>query len=391
MKKAFTLVEMLIVVVVVVTLMTMTFRLGSISGSSSARNTTVARLQKLENCLSGYYAAFGTYPPVRLHGQRNPYLTVSSHGIQNSDGQENRSIFNWDADKFRRGEPNENEKKAWEQVNAACKSQPVDCQFPFPEGYGEFVDAHVELLQSEAADSDSLSEARKQVFAAGWDDGVSKNIGRFGSYQDKTEWRDLQLFKFGLMSFLLPRYLVMMKSDRSLYEDYAQWLDNNKLPCNPMTGQKYSNWGQVCNKSTSKMKSDLAQVANIPSQAVCARWMPNLEGIVQTPHQTTLFGVNLTDESGGGWSADKLEIYSPGSFDDDSTSGQYMLDFCTVRDGWGNEFYYYSPAPYQGYTLWSAGQNGRTFPPWISREELGSAENACVGAWIEDDIVNMSH
>ena len=68
MRKAFTLVEMLIVVVVLVTLMTITFRLGAINTTSSYRNTTISRLQRLENCLSGYYAAFGCYPNVKLHG-----------------------------------------------------------------------------------------------------------------------------------------------------------------------------------------------------------------------------------------------------------------------------------------------------------------------------------
>ena len=71
MKRAFTLIEMLIVVAVMVTLMSMVFRLTSIGGSATARNVTVSRLQRLENCLSGYYAAFGTYPPVKLHGTRD--------------------------------------------------------------------------------------------------------------------------------------------------------------------------------------------------------------------------------------------------------------------------------------------------------------------------------
>jgi prepilin-type N-terminal cleavage/methylation domain-containing protein len=79
MKKGFSLVEMLIVVTVLVTLMAITFRLRAIGGSSSHRNTTVSRLQRLENCLSGYYAAFGTYPPVKLHGSRNYKLAVSAH------------------------------------------------------------------------------------------------------------------------------------------------------------------------------------------------------------------------------------------------------------------------------------------------------------------------
>ena len=135
MKKGFTLVEMLVVVVVVVTLMTMTFKLGSINGSSSKRTTTISRLQKLENCLSGYYAAFGTYPPVALHGSRNPFLTVSSHGIQNQDGKENKNILGWNAETFRQWIASDrdgkyyqsDEVRAWDQVKAACQAQPVDC------------------------------------------------------------------------------------------------------------------------------------------------------------------------------------------------------------------------------------------------------------------------
>ena len=399
MKKGFTLVEMLVVVVVVVTLMTMTFKLGSINGSSSKRTTTISRLQKLENCLSGYYAAFGTYPPVALHGSRNPFLTVSSHGIQNQDGKENKNIFGWDAEKFREwissGRDGKyyqsDEDRAWDQVKAACQAQPVDCQYPFPDGYGEYVEAQSEIMREEAANSSSLSTSRKSVLIAGFDDGVSKNIGRFGSYRDKVDWRELQLFKFGLMSFLLPRYLVMMGADRSIYEDYSQWTGNNRLPCNPMTGLPFPSWGQVCNDSTSKQKSQLARVANIPSQAVCARWMPNLENIVYTPHWRKVFGIEIKEHNASGFSLTTCPIYSPGSFDEDSSSGQYMLDFCTVRDGWDNEFFYYSPAPHQNYVLWSSGPNERTFPPWISREGLGQRANECVGAWIDDDIVNMSH
>ena len=60
MKKGFTLVEMLIVVVVLVTLMTITFRLTSLGRDQTDRNKTIARLQRLENALSGYYAAFGS-------------------------------------------------------------------------------------------------------------------------------------------------------------------------------------------------------------------------------------------------------------------------------------------------------------------------------------------
>ena len=387
---------MLIVVVVLVTLMTMTFRLSSLGGDSSRRNRTIAYLQRLENCLSGYYAAFGTYPPVALHGYRNPWLTVSSHGIQNDKGNENRNIFDWDADKFRAGDLSSGEKeaeyKAWLQVSAACKAQPVDCAFPFPQQYGDYVDAKSAQMQKYVAEHPGeFSQAERTKFSAGFDDGVSRNIGRFSQYEDKTEWKDVQLFQFGLMSYLLPRYLIMMNANESLYEDQAQWTENNTLPCNALTGNKFSSWREVCDRSSSDNRTDLATVANIPSHAVCARWMANLEGIVTTPRRNlSAFGVSLASPYDG-FNPRNMQIYTPGGFDQDTTAGQYVLDSCTVLDGWEDNFFYYSPAPYQSYVIWSAGKNGRTFPPWIAREELDSNANKCIGAWTEDDIVSMSH
>ena len=394
MRKAFTLVEMLIVVVVLVTLMTITFRLGAVNTTSAQRNTTVTRLQKLENCLSGYYAAFGSYPPVAQHGSYNFYLTVDDHGMQNMDGEENQNLWGWDPDEFRKGARKEEEEAAWAQVQAACRTQPVGCAFPFRKEYGDYVTAWSDQLKDEAAADKDLDEKKKAMFAAGFDDGVSQNIGRFSRYSDLTDWREVQLFKFGLMSFLLPRYLIMMRSDESLYSDYAQWKGNNSMPSDPLTGQPYTSWRKVWDDANKdRDTTDYARVANIPSQAVCARWMPNLADTVWTSRGLTVFGVDIADESGGVFTLGNSAgmIHSPGGFSESSTSGQYMLDFCTVRDGWYNEFYYYSPPPYQTYTLWSAGPNGHTFPPWVSREGLDSKANKCISAWVEDDIVNMSH
>ena len=381
---------MLIVVVVIVTLMTMTFKLSSINGANSKRNTTVSRLQRVENCLSGYYAAFGTYPPVGLHGSRNPFLKVSTHGIQNLDGDENREIFNWDPEKFRRGDWDKNENEAWQQVQAACRSQPVSCKFPFPRNYGDVVQAHSEQLMAEAEESGSMSQERKAMFAAGFDDGVTSNLGRFNPYQKDSDWRELQLFQFGLMSFLLPRYRVMMQSDDTLYDDFAQWKANNDLPCDPIDGGKFRDWKRVCHYAQSTMRSDLKHIDNIPSQAQCARWLPNLAGTVYSPHSIKVYGVDLLDSEDGGFTTE-TEIYSPGGYDNESTAQQYVLDFCTIRDGWWHEIFYYSPPPYQTYVVWSAGANNRTFPPWIARDKLGQKENQCIGAWIEDDIMSMSH
>ena len=141
---------MLIVVTVLVTLMAITFRLGSIGGPSSHRNATVARLQRLENCLSGYYAAFGTYPPVKLHGSRNYRLSVSAHGIQNVDGEEQDLNWSW-ADNSDRN--SQEELDDWEKVKAACKAQPVDCRFPYPEGFSDYVNAISTDLQEGASEA----------------------------------------------------------------------------------------------------------------------------------------------------------------------------------------------------------------------------------------------
>ena len=53
MKRGFTLIEMMVVIAVLVTLMAMTFRIGNVSADAEAHTMTVARMQRLENCLSG--------------------------------------------------------------------------------------------------------------------------------------------------------------------------------------------------------------------------------------------------------------------------------------------------------------------------------------------------
>ncbi len=377
MKKGFTLLEMLIVIVILAVLMGIIFRLSSIGTDSSRRATTIYRLQCLENCLSGYYAAFGSYPPVQRHGSPSPYLRVDGHGIQSDET--NESIYNDNAD-------------SWDQIEAACRSQPVACNFPFPEGYKDHIRAVSESLKERLESGDEemegLSEKRKQSLMAGFDE-ASSNTGRFSGSKDKPDWRDIQLFRFGLMSYLLPRYLVMMNG-ADAYMDFAQWSDNNTKPSDPFSGTPFNSW--------SDMKTDLengdakkrAAIANIPSQAVCARWMPNLAGMCRANRKHTLFGIEISPavtwvHAGNPY----IHLYSPGG--SESYQDQYVLDTVTVVDGWDVEFFYYSPSPHQKYTLWSSGPNKRTFPPWISRASLGDSENKCVAEWTHDDIIHMSN
>lgn len=396
MKKGFTLVEMLIVVTVLITLMGMVFRLGSMGSDSTRRNVTISRLQRVENCLSGYYAAFGSYPPVKLHGTRNIYAKANSHGIQ-SDEEENTDLWSWSSI----GEAKE--VAAWNQVEAACRAQPVDACFPFPDGYSQRIKIVSDALAQKANSGDSRYKAYwsspevKAVYNAGFSDASSENIGRFNPYKDDVEWNKVQLFKFGLMSFLLPRYLVMMNGDQSFF-DYAQWTGNNTLPRNPLDDSEFT-WNKIQENQASQNAEQLASVANIPSQAITARWMPNLEGVVASEHTWNLFGVVI---STAGDSEQKIRsdnasayksVYEPGDFSNDSHSQQYVLDYITVLDGWGNELYYYSPAPYQSYTLWSAGPNGRTFPPWVPLDssDLSTIARERISLWTQDDFIHMSN
>ncbi len=375
MKKAFTLVELLIVILVLVTLMSIVFRLSSIGADTSARSTTINRLQRLENCLSGYYAAFGSYPAVRLHNSRSYNLRVSEmHHTQTTD----------------EGDIVSGSGLNWTSVREACRAQPVNCDFPFPseEPWPTYIDAlsaQMAALASEWTDGGVL----KDVFLAGF---TSDMRAVQGKYTNLAEWREVQIFRFGLLSFLLPRYLFMMEGDSTIYKDHDQWLENNTLPCDPMTGKEFGSWAEVQNYAKSKSAQDLAHVENIPSQIACARWIANLKGICRTTQERTFYGETVSEgDVEIPLSGTFLEIHVPGGYrDGENTSSQYMLNYMKVQDGWSRDFYYYSPPPYQSYILWSGGPNGMTFPPWIDREKLDSSILPTVEAWTADDIMSMS-
>ncbi len=390
MKKGFTLLEMLIVIVVLATLMGIVFRLSSLGADSDRRTKTVLRMQCVENCLSGYYAAFGSYPPVKRHGSPDPYLQVNGYGIQRED--RNESIFNWNNIGERA------EQDAWSQVEAACRSQPVACNYPFPTGYRDVIRAISDEMKELAAEGEfdgQISEETKQKLIAGFDDGGSGgNTGRFSANRNESSWREIQLFRFGLLSYLLPRYLVMMNGADDFFSGgFAQWSENNTLPSDPFSGNPYANWLEMKNLGESESKSDTARLANIPSQAVCARWMPNLANACHANRNYTLFGIDIRGEGATILRARNVNIpiYSPGGPESSSYQDQYVLDGITIQDGWWRDLYYYSPPPHQKYTLWSAGPNGRTFPPWISRKTLGARGNECVAKWTHDDIIHMSN
>ena len=365
MKKAFTLVELMVVVVVIAILASIVFRLSGIGADSDARNKTIATMQKLENCISGYYAAFGSYPPVPLQGRsRNIYYKVGdpekgeNPGIQKTDEEPDTSAV------------------VWEQVQAACKAQPVAARWPWPR---EELPYPVQVAQQSGMAFDGL-----------------ENPEQLGGRKKDPNWTKIQLFQFGLLSYLLPRYLLMMGYGGSggsstyggIYDEFSQWGDNNSMPCRFENGVQYETWADLNNDLCDD--GEKWKIAALPSQAVCARWIANLKHLFAVFYwgNTTFYGVNVFDQQSYLSPAPppgEMDIFSQ-----DGGSQQYILDKVSCTDGWSEEFYYYSPPPYQGYRLWSAGPNKKTFPPWIPDEEIEKLkEKDTIRNWLSDDIMHL--
>lgn len=396
MKKGFTLVELLIVVVVLVTLMSITFRLAGSGSDSSNRNHTINRMQRLENCLSGYYAAYGCYPPVRLHGTRDYMAEVDTHGIQQI-GQKTSGLKGESSS----GGVSRASELNWESVRAACRAQPIGMCYPFTKsGVQDYIKKVSDMLIDRSQSSDpKYADYKKNasVLSKGFRPITDESM--VSSKRNDEEWTDVQIFKFGVLSYLLPRYLIMLGGGQNmdqLYQNQKSWTANNRLPCRFEDGVPYSSWGAL----SDDVRKHKWKISVLPSQATCARWLPNLENAIRTQYNCEVYGVQLRDQSDSYANVSAAnpnpEVYSTESQGGKgSNSGdQYVLDGMTIVDGWRNEFYYYSPAPYQSYILWSAGKNGKTFPQWVSDEEirtLKTDEQKTVQDWKSDDIIKMSN
>lgn len=389
MKKGFTLIELLVVTLVIAILASIVFRLTGSVGSVGARQDTIMRMQKLENCLSGYYAAFGSYPPVVYRGSRDPFCKVDEFGIQITDEPPSTELTK-------------------EQIDAACKAQPVRATFPFNTmGQQETVKGISDMIQKLMREDSEYAEAFKEVPAAKYGfDGLS-NPSQLSANQNATEWGDICLFQFGLMSFLLPRYLLMMgNEDNSIYDGYAQWFGNNSRPHKFETGVQYGSWAEM-NPQVKPSALDRWKVEMMPSQSLTRRWLPNLERLCAGSGINSdfeFYGISIIDSEKSippsPMHPDAIQVYPTGGGGKSEHGGAsqlYMLNYVTLADGWGNDFYYYSPPPYQGYRLWSAGENGTTFPPWYPPEQLSGLKDRAiqgagmtVGQAIDDDIVQLS-
>ena len=362
--------------VVIVMLMGIVFRLAGVGGDSRAKAMTVARLQRIENAISGYYAAYGSYPPVPLQGRSQDInVRVDSNGVQGGASDQNPANLS---------SPDNDTKK---QVDAACRAQPLAVLWPMFMYDGE---------------STKKSTAEKQVTAIATQLKASfsplRNVG--GLALDKSDWKDVQLFQFGLLSFLLPRYLFMLEGAKDMYENpRGQWAKNNQRPCTLDEGRPYESWERLQKdvlKQDSINSGRASIIENLASQSVCARWMPNFEGIISGGRR--FYGVNtgyndwpylagnLYDGLPG--YRKNLRQFSPHGFD--SSGSLYILNGMTILDGWGNEFYYWADPPYQSYRLWSAGQNRLTFPPWLDVNSYSTKEQKTILDWTTDDISHLS-
>ncbi len=393
-KNGFTLIELLIVTVVIVTLMGIVFRLAGVGGDSRAKSKTQARLQRLENAISGYYAAYGSYPPVPLQGRsRDINVRVSTRGKQWTGSALNR-VEGKLGDAQKNPTRNEQTKAVIRQIEAACRAQPLAVLFPF------FM--YDEDSQGRKAKAERLVQAIALEHKANFS--YIRAVGglHLGDANEAT------LFQFGLLSFLMPRYLFMLEGDPAMYDTRgSQWSANNQLPCRIDTGRPYESWESMQGflfKGGSSNEKQSFLVRNLTSQAVCARWMPNFEGIVSGG--LDFYGVNTSD---GDWPflngnqydgvpgyKKWLRVFSPSdnnasSSGSESSSSLYILNGMTVGDGWGHEFYYYSDPPYQSYRLWSAGANGYTFPPWLEVNNFASDEDKrAITEWTKDDISHLT-
>ncbi len=331
-RAAFTLIELMVVVALIGILIGGVFRLIGTAGEKAKRGRTVDRLQRLENALSGFYAEYGTYPPVRRQDSPDPF-TETAEDLKDSD------YTKLDADgKF-----------AYRGARAS-HCQPMAFEFPTPQ---------------------SMDASIPQLFGSG-KEAANVNPGGFDGSSDS--WEKTKLFRYGALSFLLPRLLVMgiaPDKDGNIIESSL----TPKLSLfNKAIWNNY-NLGKVRN---GKLDKDTFLKQNERESITCGRLLPNLERIVYGGK--TLLGVNTAEPEAG---------YPMFGVHD-----KIVLGRMTVFDGFGfgkgNEIYYYSAPPYQSYRIWSAGPDGKTFPPWIPLEDIKSVEDRKkVNGWIKDDIARF--
>jgi len=343
-KRAFTLIELMVVMVIIGILMGGIFRMMKIVDNHNRKANTVAKLQRLQNAISGFYSSYGIYPPVPVEGgYSDPFA-----------GTQNESVFSG-------GKPaTSGSAKA---ARMAARAQPVAFQFPHGTHLDAIINRELGIYNIRAAN---------EVYNSP------------DTYTD-FKWANIQMFQFGLMSFLLPRVYVADNSQAQppnmLFFDSMQWSQYNKQS------------GGLRAQGEQELRE-------------AAKWIVNLENSV-SGYAPSILDVNI--RGGEKWDID-LDGTGFGDPDESAASdveeregfnampfrgpydwgSQRTLLLCsTASDSWGQDFYYYSPPPHNSYRLWSSGPNKNTFPPWIPLESLSNAQRKRIKEWTEDDIVGF--
>jgi len=162
--RGFTLIEMMVVIAVIGIMIGGVFRLLSAAGTGNKRAETISRLEKVQNALSGFYAEFGTYPPVPQHGSPDPFV-AEENGTEKPAGT--LSSVN---------------------ANRAAACQPVAFCYPSARSLDDYIALRYE--------TDKI---------------VSANValGPNAAARTESDWSGVRIFQFGLMSYLMPRVELM--------------------------------------------------------------------------------------------------------------------------------------------------------------------------------------
>ncbi len=340
--RAFTLVELMVVVAVVAILIGAVFQLINVVGQMNQKAVTISRLQRIQNAISGFYAAYGYYPPVPTYQSSDPWVDRAEDDFGGSIP------------------PPGTESGLAARAAMAASCQPVAFEFPPITALDDYIN---------------------RVFREWQILSPNTVLAPYLANTQEEDWSEIKAFKFGLLSFLLPRVELVgftgaennpkQEPNQSFYES-RQWKKHNP-------SSDVGEWRKV-----------LMAQQELENRTV-ARWLPNLEKIVA--HGRTILGVDLREPDTDSEAFRVKDVWQNGKLVDKlaykESSQKYVLQYVTLRDGWGRELYYYSPPPYQSYRLWSAGANGKTFPPWIKVEHLNSQERKWVSDWIADDIVKF--
>ena len=323
--KGFTLIELMIVIAIIGILIGTTFKLMQVAADSKARAVTRARMERLQNALSGYYATYGMYPAVPFYGNPDPSAT------DNTSETTGEAVVSG----------------SQASAQAAARAQPVGFEYPTP----VWMNDKIPILFYP-------------------DNVISLNTAIGSLSPTDGDWNKYKGFKFGLMSFLLPRVEIVGHPDagdnaplRDVYQR-AQWMENNLSSRVP----------GASNADNRLLSENLTKQRVIENEA-CLRWLPCFERILRS-FKTSVLGVTINGDDDGGNRLAKRQMQD---------GPAVALAFITIADGWGREFFYYSAPPYQSFQVWSAGPDGLTFPPWLPIPSSGGMNGAKV--WIKDDLV----